>query len=286
VRNHFIWKIRDKEIHLTRPQLMGVLNLTPDSFSDGGRYFDPDLAVARAARMVEEGADILDLGGESTRPGAYPVSAEEEWRRLEPVLRRLSGKISVPISIDTTKPEVAEAALRAGAHIVNDVSGLAEGPRLAKVVRDFGAGLVLMHRRGNPETMQSLTQYEDVVSEVLEELRSSIDCATEAGVCPEQIVVDPGLGFAKTPEQNLEILSQLEKFHALGFPVLLGPSRKSFIGKITGREIGEREYGTAAIVAHAVRKGVQILRVHEVGAMRDVVRMTEAIEGAPHVRSF
>lgn len=265
---------------------MGILNLTPDSFSDGGRYSDPDHAVARAVRMAEEGAGIIDLGGESTRPGARPVSAQEEWRRLEPVLLGLQGKVSVPVSIDTTKPEVAEKALRAGAHIINDVSGLSEGPALAEIVRDFGAGLILMHRRGTPETMQSLAHYEDVVAEVLEELRASMDRAKAAGTACEQIVVDPGLGFAKTPGQNVEILSQLEKFHALGCPVLLGPSRKSFIGKITGREIGEREYGTAAVVTHAVLKGIQMLRVHEIGAMRDVVRMAEAIEGVSHVRSL
>jgi len=264
---------------------MGVLNLTPDSFSDGGRFLYPEKAVEHALHLVREGADLLDLGAESTRPGAEPVSEDEEWRRLEPVLLLLAGKTTVPLSIDTTKPKIARCALAAGAHIINDVSGLAD-PQMADVVRTFGAGLILMHRRGNPKTMQSLTHYEDTVAEILKELRAGIDRALQAGIVREQLVIDPGLGFAKDAGQNIEILRELGQFHSLGLPVLLGPSRKSFIGKVTGREIGDREYGTAAVAGYAVTKGVHILRVHDVGAARDAVRITRAIQGASHVRSL
>lgn len=261
-----------------RTLLMGILNVTPDSFSDGGEFRDPDRAVERAFRIQEEGADLLDLGAESTRPGACPVSEDEELQRLLPVLRRLRPKISIPISIDTTKPDVARICLEEGAEIINDVSGLKDsGPRMAALVRESKAGLILMHRRGNPETMQSLSVYQDVVAEVLKELRESLQLAQEAGIDHEQVVVDPGLGFAKTAEQNLEILRDLDRFHELGFPLLVGPSRKSFIGRITDREVGDREFGTAAAAAICVLKGVQILRVHEIGAMRDAVHMAEAI---------
>lgn len=259
---------------------MGILNITPDSFFDGGRYLDPDAAGAQALRLVEEGADILDLGAESTRPGALPVTSPEELKRLLPVLTRVRKEVQVPISIDTVRPEVAQECLEAGADIINDVSGLKRsGPDMAKVVKKFGAGLVLMHSRGTPETMQSMTRYEDVVQDVMDELRESVRIATDAGIERERIVVDPGLGFSKTPEQNLEILKKISMFHELGFPVLAGPSRKSFIGKVTGREAKDRMFGTAACVAACVKGGVQILRVHDAGAMRDVVLMTEAIKG-------
>ncbi len=281
------WKIRGHHLNGERTLLMGVLNVTPDSFSDGGRYLHPEQAIRHAIQLVAEGADILDLGGESTRPGASSVSADQEKERILPVLRGLRGKIQIPISIDTTKPEVARLALEEGARIINDVSGLKDsGVGMAHVVRDFGAGLVLMHRRGNPETMQAMTDYRDVVAEVLREIEASVKTAVDAGISEEQLVVDPGLGFAKTAEQNLELIRHLEKFQTLGLPVLLGPSRKSFVGKVTERPMGDREYGTAAIAAAAVFKGVSILRVHEVGAMRDAVRMAEAIRGEHHVRAL
>lgn len=258
---------------------MGILNITPDSFFDGGCYLDPDAACAQALRMVEEGADILDLGAESTQPGALPVTDREELERLLPVLKRVRKEVTVPISIDTVRPEVAKECLEAGADIINDVSGLKRsGTEMAKVAKEFGAGLVLMHSRGTPETMRTMARYEDVVTDVIEELRESIRLAMDAGIERERIVVDPGLGFAKTPEQNLAILKKISVFHELGLPVLLGPSRKSFIGKVTGRETKDRMFGTAACVAACVRGGVQILRVHDAGAMRDVVRMTEAIQ--------
>lgn len=259
---------------------MGILNVTPDSFSDGGCFLDPDAACAQALRLVKEGADILDLGAESTKPGAAAVSGKEELGRLLPVLKRVRGEVSVPLSIDTTKPEVARECLEAGADIINDVSGLKRsGTDMAKVVKKFGAGLVLMHSRGTPETMQTLTRYEDVVTEVIGELRESVQSAMDAGIERERMVIDPGLGFAKTPEQNLEILKKISAFHGLGLPVLAGPSRKSFIGKVIGGEARDRMFGTAACVAACVLGGVQILRVHEVGAMRDVMLMTEAIKG-------
>lgn len=275
-----IWKIRQNTVSFGRTLLMGILNVTPDSFFDGGRYLDPEAACAQAIKLVGEGADILDLGAESTRPGAHLVTDAEELERLLPVLKRVRKEVSVPLSIDTVRPEVARRCLEVGADIINDVSGLKRsGPGMAKAVKAFGAGIVLMHSRGTPETMQTLTGYDDVVTDVITELRESVRLAREAGVDEEQIVIDPGLGFAKTAEQNLEILKKINEFHALGFPLLAGPSQKSFVGKVTGREVKDRSFGTAACVAACVRAGVGILRVHEVGAMRDVIRMTEAIQG-------
>lgn len=277
-----IWKLPHETVSFERTVVMGILNLTPDSFSDGGRYLEPEAALKRAAQMVADGADILDLGAESTRPGAQPVPETEELERLLPVLEKIREKLTVPVSIDTTKSEVARKCLEAGAAIINDVSGLKRsGVAMAKVAREFGAGLVLMHSRGTPETMQTLTDYSVVVAEVLAELHESIGMATAAGVDREAIVIDPGLGFAKTAGQSLEILRNLKVFCELGFPVMIGPSRKSFIGQVTGRETPEREFGTAACVAAAVLQGVRILRVHEVKAMRDVIVMAEAIRGLP-----
>ena len=280
------WNLRNRSLDFKRTRVMGILNLTPDSFSDGGNSLDAGLALERAREILAQGADLLDLGGESTRPGALPVDAAEELRRILPVLKKIRTETGVPISIDTTKPEVARACLAEGADIINDVSGLqASGNAMARLVREAGAGLVLMHRRGTPETMQSFASYGDVIEEVFRELAAARDAALEQGIGPDKIVLDPGLGFAKTAEQNLEILRGLERFHEMGQPLLLGPSRKSFIGKVTGRQIHEREFGTAAVCALAVLKKVQILRVHEVGKMRDVINMMEAIEGAGHVRA-
>lgn len=276
-----IWRIRQNTISFERTLLMGILNITPDSFSDGGRYQDPKLAVAHARQMIEAGADLLDLGAESTRPGSQPVTAEEELARLLPVLKQIRKDTEIPLSVDTTKPEVALKCLEAGADIINDVSGLKRsGLAMAKAVSDFGAGLILMHSRGTPDEMQTLTNYENVVQDVIGELQESIRIASEAGISRDQLVVDPGLGFAKTARQNLEILKHLDRFSEIGLPVMLGPSRKSFIGQLTGQESDQREFGTAACVSAAVIKGVQILRVHEVRAMRDVIRVTEAIKGA------
>lgn len=282
-----IWKTRAQRIDCSRPLIMGVLNLTPDSFSDGGSYDSPGQAVKRALEMIEEGADLLDLGAESTRPGAGPVSAREETQRLMPVLREIRSLSDIPISVDTVKPEVACVALEAGAGIINDVSGLKDsGTDMARLVAASGAGLVLMHRRGTPATMQSLASYADVTAEVIKELRESIDLALESGIDYEQLAVDPGIGFAKDADHCLRIMAGLERFHVFERPVLVGPSRKSFIGKVTGRETGDREFGTAAAAALAVAKGVQIIRVHNIRAMRDAVLVAHAIQGAGYVRTF
>lgn len=282
------WRIRGRKLSFEKTLLMGILNLTPDSFSDGGRYLDPDAAFQRAVQLTEEGADILDLGAESTRPGARAISEEEELNRLLPVLKKISSQLDIPVSVDTTKPQVARCALEAGAHILNDVSGLEGGhsSELATIAQAFGSGFILMHRRGNPETMQQMTDYHDVVSDVLAEIGKSVEAAQAAGLERDQLIADPGLGFAKTANQNFEILQNLERFHVLGLPLLLGPSRKAFLGQVTGRPVHEREFGTAAVAAIAVMKGVQILRVHEVKAMRDAVRTAEAIRGEGyHVRT-
>ena len=251
-----------------RVLIMGILNVTPDSFSDGGRFLSPDAAVKRALIMEKEGADIIDVGGESSRPGAEPVPVEEELRRVIPVLERLRGKLRIPISIDTTKAEVAEAALRAGASIVNDISALRFDPAMASVVAEFGAGLVLMHMLGTPKTMQQDPHYEDVVREVREFLAERALYAQSQGIPREAIAVDPGIGFGKTVEHNLELLRRLPELVELGFPVLVGPSRKSFIGAILGLGVEERLEGTLVACAVAVVRGADILRVHDVREVR------------------
>jgi dihydropteroate synthase len=273
-----IWKIRGREIDCSKTLLMGIVNVTRDSFSDGGQYFDRDRAIRHADNLIEQGADILDLGAESTRPGADPVPQEEELERLLPVLGHLRKTCKIPISIDTTKPGVARQCFQAGADIVNDVSGFGEtGAEMAEAVKAFGAGWILMHRRGDPKTMQSLAHYDNPVEEVLRELGESTAKALRTGVMPEQLAVDPGLGFAKTAEQSLELLRHLDRFRDFGLPVVLGHSRKSFIGQWTGREVSEREFGNAAASAFAVLKGVQVLRVHDVAGTRDVVRVAERL---------
>jgi len=251
-----------------RVLIMGILNVTPDSFSDGGRFLSPDAAVKRALIMEKEGADIIDVGGESSRPGAEPVPVEEELRRVIPVLERLRGKLRIPISIDTTKAEVAEAALRAGASIVNDTSALRFDPAMASVVAEFGAGLVLMHMLGTPKTMQQAPHYEDVVREVRDFLAERALYAQSQGIPREAIAVDPGIGFGKTVEHNLELLRRLPELVEFGFPVLVGPSRKSFIGAILGLGVEERLEGTLAACAVAVVRGADILRVHDVREVR------------------
>lgn len=261
----------------SRPLIMGVLNVTPDSFSDGGQFDDTDRAVAHAQEMMAAGADMIDVGGESTRPGAAPVTADEELRRVLPVIEQLAG---VLVSIDTTKAVVAARALAAGARIVNDISALRFDAKMADAVRDAGAGLVLMHLLGTPATMQQEPQYADVVAEVREFLRERIAVAGARGIERRQIAVDPGLGFGKTVAHNLALLARLETFGELGCPVVVGPSRKSFIGKVLDRQPGERMFGTAATVAWAVAHGAGIVRVHDVAAMRDVARMTAALQGA------
>jgi dihydropteroate synthase len=272
------WRLARRELSLQRPLIMGILNVTPDSFSDGGRFSNVEAAVAHALQMVEQGADIIDIGAESTRPGAPLISPDEELRRLLPVLEQLAGRIKLPISIDTWKAPVAEAALKAGAEIINDVSGLTFDPALAEVVARHRSGLVLMHTRGRPETMQQDTGYQDLLGEIADFLQASLQAALAAGCSPEQLVLDPGIGFAKDTAGNLEILRRLPELAGLGYPLLVGSSRKRFIGTVLGREKPEeRLFGTAATVALAVAQGAGILRVHDVQAMRDVVDMAHSI---------
>ena len=254
-----------------RPRIWGILNVTPDSFSDGGRWMEPAQAVEQALRLAQEGADVLDVGGESTRPGAAVVPASEEIRRTAPVIAALrAARVTLPLSIDTRKAEVARAALEAGATIVNDVSGGTHDPALLPLVAQQGAGLVLMHMLGEPATMQRAPHYEDVVEEVLAHLCARRAAAESAGVARERIWIDPGIGFGKTLEHNLSLLQALERFTAEG-PVLLGASRKSFLGALTGRAAPERLLGSLAAVARAFAAGVAAVRVHDVAATRELL---------------
>ncbi len=262
---------------MARTHIMGVLNVTPDSFSDGGLYLDAGRAVEYAHRMVEDGADLIDVGGESTRPGSKPVSVEEELRRILSPVRRLVGKLPVPVSVDTYKADVAAAVLAEGVDLINDISGLSFDPRMASVVAEAGAGLVLTHIRGTPRTMQEDPRYGDLIAEVREYLRERIQLAEEHGVHPAAIAVDPGIGFGKGVEHNLILLNRLPELQGLGRPVLVGPSRKSFIGSVLDCPVEERLEGTAAAVAVAIWQGAHIVRVHDVQAMVQVARMTDAI---------
>lgn len=272
------WRIRGGHLGLGRPLVMGILNVTPDSFSDGGRYLDPGAAAERAARMIEEGADLVDVGGESTRPGAKPVPAEEEWRRVGPVLERLAaGSDPVVVSVDTTKGEVARRALDAGASIVNDVSGLRFDRSIAEMAARTGAGLVVMHMRGDPSTMQADVAYDDLVGEVRDRLRESVEVAVQSGCDPEQVVVDPGIGFGKSAEGNLELLARLDRLLPLGRPILVGPSRKSFLGALLDLPPEERVEGTLAACVVALTRGARIFRVHDVAPARRALDVAEAI---------
>jgi len=279
MRKRFRFRIKGGELELgQRTLLMGVLNVTPDSFSDGGLYFDRQLAIERALQMVEEGADIIDIGGESTRPFSEPTPLEEELRRVIPVIEAVAPKISIPISIDTYKAKVAFEALQAGASIVNDISGLRFDPEMVKIVAESGAGLIVMHIKGTPKTMQLDPHYDDVMDEIKSYLKESIEKAESEGVHPESIVVDPGIGFGKKLHHNLEIFRRLNELEELGKPILVGPSRKSFIGEILGLPVSERLYGTLGAVAYCALKGVHIVRVHDVKAARQVVDIIDAIE--------
>jgi dihydropteroate synthase len=266
-----------------RTLVMGVLNITPDSFSDGGLFLDTDAAVARALEIERAGADILDIGAESTRPGSTGVSADEELRRILPVLEKLRGKIKIPISIDTSKSEVADAAATAGAEILNDVTALRNDPRIADVARRRKLPLILMHMRGEPRTMQKGPFAKDVVREVLAGLRCSIALARRAGVPKSQIIIDPGIGFGKNYTQNFELLVRLPEIARLGFPLLIGTSRKSFItraleGSASGSTLeSARIWGTAATVAASIMQGAHIVRVHDVAEMVQVARVTDVL---------
>lgn len=264
-----------------RTLVMGIVNVTPDSFADGGRYLDPVRAADQALALEDAGADLLDIGGESTRPGADPVPATEELKRILPVLDRLAGRVRAPISVDTYKPEVARAAVEHGAGLINDVSALAAGPALAGVAADTGAALVLMHSRGHSSDMYRQAKYADVAAEVVAELRGAMERATSAGVSREQIVIDPGLGFAKQAAQTLDALAGLPLLRVLDRPILVGPSRKSFLTAALGaREPGDREWGTAGAVAAAAWLGAHIVRVHRADVHADVTRVIDAIRAA------
>ena len=272
-----IWNCRGREVVCgPRTLIMGILNVTPDSFSDGGKFLAVETAVVRGLQMAEEGADIIDIGGESTRPGAKPVQALEEIARTVPIIGKLREKTKVLISIDTRKAEVARAAIAAGADIINDVSALVD-PVMAAAAAETGAGLVLMHMQGTPETMQDNPRYDDVVSNVWNFLEERMAFAVARGVAPEQIVLDPGIGFGKTDEHNLALLKGIPQLAAAGRPVLVGASRKSFIGRMFGGEPDNRLSGSLAIAGFAVLHGAHILRVHDVKESCDAARLVDTL---------
>ncbi|NOY82398.1 MAG: dihydropteroate synthase [Kiritimatiellaeota bacterium] len=261
-----------------RPVVMGILNVTPDSFSDGGDHFAPERALAHARDMIGAGAEIIDVGGESSRPGAAPVSAREEAQRVVPVIRALTAESNVLVSVDTVKAAVAEQAVAAGAAIINDISGLHADPRMLDVVRDTGAGCVLMHMRGTPQTMQQYTGYDDLIEEICRYFRKTLRAAEAAGVERDRFILDPGIGFSKTAEQNLVLLARCDEFRSLGRPILVGPSRKSFIGAVLSEPDPRRRiFGTAAATACAVLHGADIVRVHDVAEMRHAALVAAAI---------
>lgn len=259
------------------PAVMGVLNVTPDSFSDGGRYFNPERAVAHALKMESAGASLIDIGGESTRPGGDDVTVEVECGRVLPVIRALKGRLECPISIDTRRAAVAEQALDAGAAIVNDVSAMTFDPGMAELVARRRAAVILMHMRGRPATMMRMARYHDVVAEVSRYLAQRARAAVEAGIARSRIVLDPGIGFAKLASHNLELLAGLGRLRRLGYPLLVGVSRKAFVRRIAGASEEELIFGTAAAVALAIAQGASIVRVHDPGPMTAVVRMARAI---------
>jgi dihydropteroate synthase len=272
------WDIGARTLDLAkRPLIMGILNITPDSFSDSALFNNPESAVDRALEMEAQGADIIDIGGESTRPYATPVSEKDELKRVLPVVEMLAGKLKIPISIDTYKSAVAKESLLRGAEIVNDISGFSFDSGMAEVVATMNAGVVLMHTTGKPAVMQEFTQYRCVTGEILSSLRRAITLALSHGIEEKRIVVDPGIGFGKDTGGNLEILRKLREFSVLGRPILVGASRKGFIGSILNRPVEDRIFGTAAAIALAVAYGASILRVHDVKEMRDVADMTMSI---------
>ena len=271
-----VLRLGPRSIPLERVALMGVLNITPDSFSDGGRYVRPAAALAHAAEMVEQGAAIIDVGGESTRPGAQPVSADEEIDRVLPVIEALAKEVDVAISIDTTKPEVMRAAVAAGAVLINDVLAL-RAPGALEAAAALDVGICLMHMQGEPRTMQANPRYDDVVREVGAFLRGRVEAALAAGIARERLLIDPGFGFGKTLEHNLALLRGLGSFSDLGVPILAGLSRKSMIAKVLGLPVEERLPASLALALVAVQNGARILRVHDVAATRDAVRMWEAV---------
>ncbi|MCK5453188.1 MAG: dihydropteroate synthase, partial [Calditrichia bacterium] len=257
------------------PLLMGILNVTPDSFSDGGKYFSPQKALQHAKEMARAGADIIDIGAESTRPGARAVTIEEEWQRLEAVLKKIKANLALPVSIDTYKSEIAQLALDAGVDMVNDISGLTFDPEMVKVVAEAGCPLVIMHIKGTPRDMQIDPRYDNLMEELYRFFLRQIEYAQSHGI--SQLIVDPGIGFGKRLQDNLEIIRRLKEFRGLGYPILVGPSRKSFIGKILDVESEKRMIGSAAAVALALNNGAKVIRVHDVHEMKQVSEIVQAI---------
>jgi dihydropteroate synthase len=284
VHGQWTWSIRGRCLQPGRRALvMGILNITPDSFSDGGRYLDPGRAVERGLEMVEAGADLVDVGGESTRPGAQRISREGGRERVVPVIRALARQSDVAVSVDTSRAAVAEQALEAGARVINDISALRFDPEMPGLASRSGAGLVLMHMQGTPQSMQQAPSYADVVEEVLAFLKDALARAVHAGISAEQVVLDPGIGFGKCLEHNLSLLRHINRLCSLGRPVLVGASRKSFVGEITGRPVDRRLAGSLAAAAAAVGSGAQVVRVHDVAETVDTLRVLQAIrdgEGA------
>lgn len=273
------WRLRDRTLEIgLRPLVMGIVNVTPDSFSDGGLYLEPAVAIEHGLQLAAEGADILDIGGESTRPGAEPVPEDEELRRVLPVITALARQVSIPLSIDTMKASVARCCLEAGASILNDVSGLRHAAMVTVAV-DFQPGIIVMHMQGTPQTMHLNPHYDNVVSELRDYFRERFRTLTQAGIAPEALAFDPGIGFGKNLEHNLQLLAHLEQVVPAGRPVVLGVSRKGFLGQITGRGRGERLAASLAVGCIAVARGqAHILRVHDVAATRDAMLMLEAID--------
>ncbi len=279
LRKRFQFRARDRVLELgSRTFIMGILNVTPDSFSDGGTFMEPDRAIGHAWRLAGEGADILDIGGESTRPGSGGVSIEEELRRVVPVIEALAGgAYPIPISIDTSKSEVGRAALERGAALVNDVTAFEHDPALGEAAAAFRAGVVLMHMRGVPRTMQTLPPSQDILGDIEAWAGTAASRARAHGIEPDHIILDPGIGFGKTPGQNLEIIRNLDRLAAAGFPVLIGVSKKSFIGHYLADSKADRSWGSAAMVAASILSGAHIVRMHDVAATRDVARITDAL---------
>jgi dihydropteroate synthase len=275
-----VWQVRGRRLEIGRsPLVMGIVNVTPDSFSDGGQFTAPEVAIAHGLDLVRQGADVLDVGGESTRPEAEPVPLEEELCRVLPVIEGLAARTSVPLSVDTSKAEVARRCLEAGAHVVNDVTALTGDPAMVEVVRTAGAGAILMHMQGTPATMQLDPRYDDVVTEIFAYLERRMEEVVALGVACEQLVLDPGIGFGKTREHNLEILARLDTFQRLGRPVCLGVSRKGFLGRLLQRPVERRLAGSLSAACHAMSRGaVQVLRVHDVEATRDAVTVFSVLD--------
>jgi dihydropteroate synthase len=280
-RRSFVLRCRSGDLQLgERTLIMGVLNVTPDSFSDGGLYLEPQRAIEHGLRMAEEGADIIDVGGESSRPGSDPAPLDEELKRVIPVIEGLASRLEIPLSVDTYKSQVAERAIEAGAQMINDISGLRFDPQVPAVAARFDTPLIIMHIKGSPKTMQQNPSYEDLMGEIIAYLREGIEKAERGGVDPHQVIVDPGIGFGKRVQDNLVIINRLDELNTLGRPLLIGTSRKSFIGALLGAEVHQRGVGTLATVAVSVLKGAHIVRVHDVAPMKQAVDMVDAIINA------